>query len=171
MAKYFIYPNASLSQVFAENPANPEKLDIVEIEKLPAPIQYCIYKDGKVFAKDGYLDDLKALQCQKINEVRDTVEQSGFMFNGRLIDSDKDSCLRITISEKAGVATYWTCADNSMIWLEPKDLTLMALALRDHSNHCFEIAHLWKCYVSECEDTKQIEELMAQFNEGVFNAD
>lgn len=69
------------------------------------------------------------------------------------------------------IATYWTCADNSMLWLESDELKQMLNALRDHSNHCFTIAHLWKCYVSECEGTKQIEELMAQFNEGVFSAD
>lgn len=174
MAKYFIKPDGSMSQVFTDEPLNPDEYEIKDIKKLPAPIEYCLYQNGKIVTKDGYLEGIKTAAKTAINATRDKVEQKVFAFNYRgvtkYIDSNSDAVARITVSERMGEAEHWTCADDELIYLEPKELTEMLDALRRHSKKCFETSLLWKAYLDSCSTAQEIESLMAQFNEGVFSA-
>lgn len=149
MAEYFIYPDGSMSQIFAENPANPDELDTVKIKKLPAPVQFCIYKDGKVMAIEGILDSLKASARHRINTIRDQYELSVFEFNGVAVDCDPnsrqriaDACVSIQTAIAAGMdmpVIVWTCADNSQLALTASELLQMQVALTQHMQQC----HSW----------------------------
>ena len=138
------------------------------------PSEYHTYINNEWAVSDENFILLKEASKRKINAIRDKVEQSIFAFNYRgvikYIDSNSDAVSRLAVSERLGKAEHWTCANDELIYLEPKELTAMLDALGQHSKKCFEISLLWKAYLDSCFTAQEIETLMAQFSEGVFSA-
>lgn len=95
------------------------------------------------------LADAKADKRQQINGTRDTLEQSGFPYLGKIIDSNSVSVQRLTIvvqSAQAAIAVGapfsvdWTCQDNSVLTMDaaavmgmPPALAMFANGLHQHA--------------------------------------
>lgn len=89
------------------------------------------------------LAEAKANQRQQINSIRDTIEQSGFEYLGKQIDSDSVSVQRITVASQAAMAALqaglpflleWTCQDGTTLELDGVAMLGMSPALAMFAN-------------------------------------
>jgi hypothetical protein len=52
--RYFVHQDNTLSVCIVDDPVNPDNLLIVEIEKLPAPLEFCTWVDGDLQVKTDW---------------------------------------------------------------------------------------------------------------------
>lgn len=100
----------------------------------------CYYLKG--FAP---LEDLREAKRQEINTARDTAEQGGFEYLGKVFDSDPVSCQRIALASQTAMMcktagqefnVVWTCQDNTTIELDADAMIGVSVALTQWSNTC-----------------------------------
>ena len=91
------------------------------------------------------LVSVKKAHKEKINSWRDSAEQGGFEYLGKVFDSDPVSCTRMmgsAITAQAALASgesfsiTWTCQDNSQISLDAAQLIGLTVTLAEHSSRC-----------------------------------
>lgn len=117
-----------------------------------------LYSSGKkVYTSTGLvwasLSSLKEMKRGEINSSRDSVEQGGFSYLGKVFDSDQVSCLRMSCAAQAlaqapaGSTITWTCQDNSLIELDATQLSALVASLAEWSNTCHQKAKKLKALV------------------------
>lgn len=133
--------NATFDELIDERKEVDNELHrFFQINEIPAPI-----------VPEPTLDELKLAKRIEINCSRDTAEQGGFEYLGKVFDSDQISCQRIStaaqalqlmnLSESGDIPVItWTCADNTTIDLTASDLAGLVIALMEHSNSCHQKA-------------------------------
>jgi hypothetical protein len=97
----------------------------------------------------------KAEMREGVKRIRNQLELAGFPYRGKMIDSDKDSLLRITIS--VHVAEYvgpsfeevWTCADDSDLDLDQAGMLGMPIALATYASKLHTTSRLLKRAIQE----------------------
>lgn len=90
-----------------------------------------------------WIDILKWQTWERIKSERDSREQSGAPYMGKLLDCDEKSVQRITVAVQAAQAAIsagtdfslgWTMQDNSVITMTAAQVCGMSVALAQHSN-------------------------------------
>ena len=138
--------------------------------------------DGRIYLK-GYcpqqpLDELKKAKRKEINQDRDTAEQGGFSYMGKVFDSDAVSCIRMscaaqamnTLSIQEGQPEpniTWTCKDNTTIDLNVTEILGLVTALAQWSNKCHEKATQLKLKIEEAQTPEDLE--LIHWNNEVSN--
>ena len=124
--------------------------------------------DGKYYFEsqcpEPSLTELKEAKREEINSARDAEEQGGFLYKGKVFDSDPISCIRIssaaqamqmaTMAEEVPTIT-WTCQDNSTIDLTAAELMGLVVALAEWSNTCHQKATQIKTLLEECQTLEE----------------
>ena len=109
------------------------------------------------------LDELKKAKREEINAARDAAEQGGFLYKGKVFDSDSVSCIRISSAAQAmifapeGTTITWTCQDNTTIDLTAEELIGLVIALADWSNTCHQKATELKAQINACKSKEELE--------------
>ncbi|GMB00230.1 hypothetical protein PIPA1_30290 [Pelosinus sp. IPA-1] len=89
------------------------------------------------------LDEIKAQAIQKIKDKRNELEEAGFEYQGKKLDSDPISSQRISLAALAAQSSLaanqpfsleWTCADNKILTLDAEGVIGMSVALAKFSN-------------------------------------
>lgn len=105
--------------------------------------------DGKPVLRVLTIDELKAAKWAEIKTKRDTLEQSGVPYLGKIIDSDTISVQRIAIAVQAAQAAInagidftldWTCADNTVLTMTAAEVVGMSVALAQHADSLHQTA-------------------------------
>ena len=137
---------------------NNELHRFFQINEIPAPV-----------IPEPTLDELKIKKREEINQIRDTAEQGGFEYMGKVFDSDLVSCVRISSAAQAmSVATMsgetptitWTCQDNSTIDLTAPELMGLVVALAQWSNTCHEKATSLKAQIDACKTKEELDKIV-----------
>lgn len=128
--------------------------------------------DGKMYFKGEEparpLDELKVEKREEINAARDSEEQGGFEYLGKIFDSDQISCLRMSCAAQAMAlmpvaepepTITWTCQDNSTIDLTPAEMQGLVSALAQWSNSCHEKATALKTLIEQAESEEDLEKI------------
>lgn len=107
---------------------------------------------GKPVLRPPYVPTIRELAETKWREIktaRDTAEQSGCPYMGKVIDSDQTSVQRISIAVQAAQAAIaseedffieWTMQDNSVVRMNAEQVIGMSAALALYSNKLHEQA-------------------------------
>lgn len=91
------------------------------------------------------LAEVKKVHKERINSWRDSAEQGGFEYLGKMFDSDPISCTRMmgsaitaqtALGRSRSFSISWTCQDNSQILLDAAQLIGLTVALAEHSSRC-----------------------------------
>ncbi len=99
-------------------------------------------------------------------EVRTRAETSGFLFNGHLLDSDRDSILRIVnaaaaastaLMTGADFSTTWSCADGYQMPLDAQGVLTMQAALAHHGQACHNRNMALKGEIEAAEDASSVD--------------
>ncbi len=124
----------------------------------PGENQKAIWKNGEWVLEDipeldpepvPTLAELQAAKWANIKERRDTLEQSGLPYMGKVLDSDILSVQRIAIAVQAAQAARsaeidftvdWTCADNSVLTMTAEQVVGIPVALAQYSDNLHQIA-------------------------------
>jgi hypothetical protein len=95
------------------------------------------------------LQEVKLDKRQQINSIRDNLEQGGFPYADKIIDSNPVSVQRITVAVQAAQAAVgagqpfaidWTCQDNSVLSLDAFGMMGMPVALALYAKELHETA-------------------------------
>jgi len=93
------------------------------------------------------MDGQRAAQWELVKAGRDAAETAGFIYMGKLLQSDERSVARITGATQAAqkaielglpFAIDWTCDDNTVLSLDAEGMTGMPAALAAYVNTLFE---------------------------------
>jgi len=112
------------------------------------------------------LEQVKIDQRQQINSKRDTLEQSGFPYLGKNIDSNPVSVQRITVSVQAAQAAIsasqpfsvnWTCQDNEILILDAAQMLGMPVALATYANTIHQHAIEKKALIDAATTVAEVE--------------
>jgi len=112
------------------------------------------------------LDEIKSDKRQQINSKRDNLEQSGFPYLGKLIDSNPVSVQRISIAAQAAqfalasnqpFSIDWTCQDNSILSLDANSMIAMPVALAMFANGIHHIAREKKSLIDVATTAVQVD--------------
>lgn len=117
----------------------------------------------------------KQYKREEINKARDEAEQGGFIYMGKVFDSDQVSCLRMTAAAQAMSLLpasdenkiTWTTQDNSTIDLTAAELMGLVGALAQWSNTCHEKATALKAKIDACLTAEELDEIKWDDNEVV----
>ena len=115
------------------------------------------------YAPKQSLEELKIIKREEVNRARDTKEQGGFAYLGKVFDSDSISCQRISCAAQAfsqaddSAKIVWTCQDNSTIELNKAQLLGLVVALAQHSNACHEEATAIKKKIDTAQTIEELE--------------
>ena len=145
-------------------------LEYVEPKQVDNPAKYnLIYKEinnkvqGFYVEKENYFEELKQAKKAWINQARDNAEQGGFLYLGKMFDSDPVSCQRISCASQTfamadDTATIvWTCQDNTKIELNKPQVMGLVVALTMWSNTCHQKASKLKELVSAATSAEEVE--------------
>ena len=114
------------------------------------------------------LDELKQAKRDEINKARDNAEQGGFLYLGKMFDSDPISCQRIALASQtalismqsqADFSVEWTCQDNSKITLSAEQTIGMSITLTQWSNSCHIKATELKNLIKNATTVEELEEI------------
>lgn len=112
------------------------------------------------------LDQVKTDKREQMNSKRDNLEQSGFPYQGKTIDSNPVSVQRITVAVQAAQAAIgagqpfaitWTCQDNSTIELDAVGMMGMPVALAMFANGLHETARAKKDLIDAATTIEEVE--------------
>ena len=129
-----------------------------KINEIPVPI-----------VPEPTLDELKILKRAEINQARNSAEQGGFEYMGKIFDSDPISCQRISCAAQAMSMTpmseetptiTWTCQDNTTIDLNPQELMGLVVALAEWSNACHQKATTLKEKIEPCTSKEELDKIV-----------
>ena len=129
-----------------------------KINEIPVPI-----------VPEPTLDELKILKRAEINQARNSAEQGGFEYMGKIFDSDPISCQRISCAAQAMSMTpmseetptiTWTCQDNTTIDLNPQELMGLVVALAEWSNACHQKATALKEKIEPCTSKEELDKIV-----------
>lgn len=126
---------------------------------MPAqPTQHHIFNyDLKEWIDPRTLGEIKAQKWAEIKSGRDSLEFSGFEFDGGIYDSDQVSQSRIMGAAVAGVDQIWTLADNTTVELSASQLQQLYAALQAHIASVHERGRIARQLISEAETKEQVE--------------
>lgn len=118
--------------------------------------------------KEPTLEELKAEKRFEINQARDTAEQGGFEYMGKVFDSDPISCQRISCAAQAMSflpaseenKIVWTCQDNSTIELTAAELSGLVVALSQWSIKCHTKASELKAQIDAAKTAEELEAII-----------
>ena len=103
------------------------------------------------------IDEIKAQKWDEIKSGRDSLEFSGFEFEGGVYDSDQVSQGRIMGAAAAGLDQVWTLADNTTIDLSASQLQQLYAALQAHIANAHERGRIARQLIHEAETKEQVE--------------
>ena len=112
------------------------------------------------------LAELKAIKWQTIKSTRDTLEQSGVPYMGKILDSDTLSVQRITIAVQAAQAALsagqpltldWTTQDNTVLTMTAQEVCGIPAALAMHSDSLHQIARGLRERIDAAETKEEID--------------
>jgi len=115
------------------------------------------------------LDEVKTDKRQQINSKRDSLEQSGFPYLGKVIDSNPVSVQRISIAAQAAqfaaassqpFSIDWTCQDNSILTLTADSMIAMPVALAMFANSIHHIAREKKALIDAAITIAEVNEVI-----------
>jgi hypothetical protein len=121
------------------------------------------------------LDEIKTWAKSRVNARKDRAETGGFVFATKLIDSDRDSILRIAnaattaamaLSTNSEFAVMWTCADNTDLPLDAQGIVDMQAALSAHGHRCHLRARELKNRIDSAQSLQDIDIVIAEMNSG-----
>ena len=118
------------------------------------------------YAPEQPLDELKSKKRTEINQARDTAEQGGFEYMGKVFDSDQVSCIRMSSAAQAmqfapdDATITWTCQDNSTIDLNKSQLMGLVVALAQWSNVCHQKATSLKAQIDACASKEELDKIV-----------
>ena len=119
----------------------------------------------KGYAPKQPLEELKSQQKEEINQARDSAEQGGFEYKGKMFDSDQVSCQRISIAAQAmanasdDATITWTCQDNTTVDLNKTQLAELVAALAAWSNTCHQRATELKAQIDAAQTVEEVEKI------------
>lgn len=117
-------------------------------------------------APERTLEQVKADKREQMNSKRDNLEQSGFPYLGKTIDSNPVSVQRITVAVQAAQAAIgagqpfaitWTCQDNSTLELDAVGMMGMPVALAMFANGLHETARAKKDLIDAATTIAEVE--------------
>lgn len=103
------------------------------------------------------IDEIKAQKWAEIKSGRDSLEFSGFEFEGGVYDSDQVSQGRIMGAAVAGIDQVWTLADNTTVELSASQLQQLYAALQAHIASVHERGRIARQLIHEAETKDQVE--------------
>lgn len=112
------------------------------------------------------LEQVKTDKREQINSIRDNLEQSGFPYMDKVIDSNPVSVQRITVAVQAAQAAIgagqpfaitWTCQDNSTLELDAVGMMGMPVALAMFANTLHEAARAKKDLIDAATTIEEVE--------------
>lgn len=112
------------------------------------------------------LEQVKADKREQMNSIRDNLEQSGFPYQDKIIDSNPVSVQRITVAVQAAQAAIgaghpfaitWTCQDNSTLDLDAVGMLGMPVALAVFANGLHETARAKKDLIDAATTIEEVE--------------
>lgn len=112
------------------------------------------------------LEQVKTDKREQINSMRDNLEQSGFPYLDKVIDSNPVSVQRITVAVQAAQAAIgagqpfaitWTCQDNSTLDLDAVGMMGMPVALAMFANTLHETARAKKELIDAATTIEEVE--------------
>ena len=126
---------------------------------MPAqPTSYHIFNyDLKDWIDPRTLDEIKAQKWAEIKSGRDSLEFSGFEFEGGVYDSDQVSQGRIMGAASAQVDQTWTLANNEMVELTAMQLSQLYQALQAHIANTHERGRIARQLIYEATSIEQVE--------------
>jgi len=125
-----------------------------------------VTNDQLTAAFAGYLTEYQQQKNALINAQRDTLEQAGFTYLGKTIQSDPISAQRIqfaafsaqqAIANNTVFSLNWTCADNSILTLTAAQTVSMALTLTQNVQTLFTHAQALKTQVANATTTEAVD--------------
>lgn len=103
----------------------------------------------------------KMLKIAELKAIRDQKEAGGFLYLGKIFDSDAVACQRISLAAQSAALAImtsvpfpsisWTCKDNSALILTAEELAKMPVALAQHAAKQHEIYNQLKIAVDLAE--------------------
>ncbi len=112
------------------------------------------------------LQEVKNDKRQQINSIRDNLEQGGFPYMDKTIDSNPVSVQRITVAVQAAQAAAgvgqpfaidWTCQDNSLLSLDAIGMMGMPVALALFAKALHETARARKDLIDAATTVAEVE--------------
>lgn len=112
------------------------------------------------------LEQVKTDKREQINSIRDNLEQNGFPYMEKVIDSNPVSVQRITVAVQAAQAAIgagqpfaitWTCQDNSTLELDAVGMMGMPVALAMFANTLHETARTKKELIDSATSIEEVE--------------
>jgi len=139
---------------------------------LALDISKIILSDGKPQKVEDSFDDVKTVKKLAINAKRNELEQSGFTYMDKTIQSDPVSVQRITIavqSAQVAISTSsdfsleWMCADNTTLTLTADQTVAMAVFLASFGQTLHNTATKLKEQVDACTTIAEVEAIPISF--------
>ena len=134
--------------------------------------------DGALYFEDEVpikpLENIKNTKIAELKQARDTAEQGGFKYLGKVFDSDATSCQRVSCAAQTAMVCKlnsvpfqitWTCKDNTTIELNENETIGMVPALAEHSNSVHQKYNALKEAVNEAETEEEVEAITWEIEE------
>ena len=128
----------------------------VEMPTQPSP-HFIFDYEVKQWIDPRTLDEIKSQKWSEIKSGRDSLEFSGFEFDGGIYDSDQVSQGRIMGAASAGVDQTWTLADNTTVNLTASQLQQLYAALQAHIASVHERGRIARQLIFDAETKEQVE--------------
>jgi hypothetical protein len=140
---------------------DPDLLEIEELEDIIETEDLEVYVEVPKVNTETVVS-LKAAKRAQINDRRDYLEKQGFMYAGKLIDSNLMSVVRIINAGFAAISAIifeipwtvdWTTADNSIITLDSEQVLEMQMTLTNFAQDLHDRATYLKGMVDAITST------------------
>lgn len=142
---------------------NTPDIDLAFYSSQSSVVRYRVYQTPM-----PTLEEIKLAKWEEIKLARDTEEQAGLPYMGKVVDSDTLSVQRLTIaSQNAQIALAlgqdfvidWTCKDNSVLKMTAKDLIGIPPALAQFSDSLHQKARKLRGQIDEAETIEEVENI------------
>lgn len=118
------------------------------------------------------IEDVRDMLKKRVNAIRDQKETEGFVYQGKVFDSDERSVLRITqaaLTAQVIGPTFtvdWTTADNSIVTLDHAGVLGIPSALAIYGNQLHSVAKTHKSAIDSADfDTLKTYDIMTGWPE------
>lgn len=124
----------------------------------PAPQWYFQFDyNTKKWVDSRDLEQTKKEKWERIKLERNTLELSGFVYNGNVYDSDMTSQIRIICGAVLGAPTTWTLQNNEVIELTSEQLKELGQALAQHVQGLHDRARAARININACTTADQVD--------------
>jgi len=165
-AHWIFESEETLAQLYERFTSDMVFVDITNLTEVREGWQY----DGEAFINphEVSFDELKEHKRIWVNLERERREQGGFLFAGKIFDSDKGSVQRLNIAAQnalvakvAGVpyGINWTLADNAKDTLDADGMLGVAKALAEHCSAVHAIAQQLKQAIEDADTVEELDSL------------